>query len=75
MSENKTSYTDGTVTLGGTLTFIQMAEVEDAFKNLALEAVTGNHTAALAGITEIAEILGVDVANVGDAEAVQHEAV
>lgn len=68
MSENKTSYTSGTVTLGGTLSFNQMAKVEAIFKNAALDAATGGNTAELEQITEIAEILGVDAATIEDAE-------
>lgn len=73
MSHNKTSYTDGNVTLGGTLSFLQMAKVEDTFRNLALDAVTGGHVNELAEITEIAEILGVDVATIEDAQTELHE--
>lgn len=75
MSQNKTSYTDGNVTLGGTLSFVQMAKVESVFKDLALDAVTGGLVNALAEITEIAEILGVDVANIGDAQSNPNEDV
>ena len=68
MAQNKTSYTNGTVTLAGTLSFDQMARVESIFKNAALEAATSSNTVELEQITDIAEILGVDVATLEDAE-------
>ena len=73
MSQNKTSYTTGTVTLGGSLSFDQMAHIESVFKNAALEAVTSGQTADLEKITVIAEIIGVDSANLEDAAADLHE--
>ena len=73
MSQNKTSYTSGNVTLGGTLSFTQMAHVESIFKNAALEAATSSNTVELEQITEIAGILGVDVATLEDAEEGLHE--
>ena len=73
MSQNKTSYTSGTVTLGGTLSFMQMAHVEAIFKNAALEAATSSNTVELEQITEIAGILGVDSATLEDAEEGLHE--
>ncbi len=73
MSQNKTSYTNGTVQLGGTLSFEQMAHVEAIFKNAALEAVTSGDTAASLKISEIAESIGVDVATLEDADAELHQ--
>ena len=73
MSNNKTSYTEGTVTLGGTLTFDQMAKVEEMFKNAALEAATSGQAGTLEVITEISEIIGVDVATLEDAQTDLHE--
>lgn len=73
MSDNKTSYTSGTVTLGGTLSFGQMAHIEAIFKTAALEAATSSNTNELEQITEIADILGVDSATLEDAEEGLHE--
>lgn len=73
MSHNKTSYTDGNVTLGGTLSFEQMAKVEELFKNAALDAATSGQAAPLEIITDIAEILGVDVATLEDTQTELHE--
>ena len=73
MSQNKTSYTNGTVQLGGTMSFEQMAYTESVLRNAALEAVTSGNTADLERVTEIAEILGVDVATIEDAETELHE--
>ena len=73
MTQNKTSYTNGTVTLAGTLSFDQMAHVEAIFKNAALEAATSSNTVELEQITEIAGILGVDSATLEDAEEGLHE--
>ena len=69
MAQNKTSYIMGEVTLGGTLSFMQMAHVESIFKNAALEAATSSNTAELEQITRIAETLGVDSATLEDAES------
>ena len=67
MAQNKTSYIMGEVTLGGTLSFTQMAHVESIFKTAALEAATSSNTVELEQITNIAEILGVDSATIEDA--------
>ena len=75
MAQNKTSYTNGTVTLAGTLAFDQMAHVEAIFKNAALEAATSSNTVELEQITDITEILGVDVATLEDAEGELNEVV
>ena len=68
MSENKISWSNKTVKLGGTLTVDQIGHVEEIFKNAALEAVTSGKTAESIEIAEIAEILGVDSATIEDAE-------
>jgi hypothetical protein len=70
---NKTSYTNGQVTLGGTLSFEQMAKVEEIFKTAALDAATAGNTRDLEMVTELAEIIGVDSATLEDASEGLHE--
>ena len=73
MSQNKTSYTNGTVKLGGEATFEQMKHVEEIFRTASLEAVTGGNTAEALKIAVLAKILGVDVVTLEDAEAELHQ--
>lgn len=68
MAQNKTSYTNGTVQLGGTLTFNEMKGLEAIFKNAALDAATSSDVRDLEIVTGLAEILGVDSATLEDAE-------
>lgn len=73
MSQNKTSYTNGTVQLGGEATFEQMKHVESIFRTASLEALTSGETAEALKIAELAKILGVDVATIEDADAELHQ--
>jgi hypothetical protein len=71
---NKTSYTEGTVTLGGNLSFEQMAKVEKVFKDAALDAATSGNAGELEEIQDIAFILGVDSEpSIEDAQTDLHE--
>lgn len=66
---NRTSWSTKSVTLGGTLTFEQMAYLEEILKESALDASTSGRVSDLEKITEISSVLDVDCANIGDTGA------
>ncbi len=57
---NKPSYTNGTVTLGGTMTFEQMKKLEGILQTASLEAATDGKGGDVESIADIGDALGLD---------------